>query len=394
MLPKYTIRVTSGFEITSRAYFDFIKENDLKRKISHLLGTVDYSDEKSLIKAAKNIKKTITEGDMPKKLIEEILKEYSLLSGVFQDAKVNLKLKNNDRIYKVKGEAMLFHSIEELWASLFHYQNIKDLKDLNIRNLGENLEITVEKADHKSQIVNINTGDQPILTATKVYVCLDEADLASATAKRQVDGVLFNSAKNIKAETLTKFANTFSPRPVIYHTSSVNFKAELETIKKIRHKLDLKNLWIILPLIRTMQELVETKQIINKIGLYRSPSFKIFMNIKIPSNVILIDKFIEAGIDGIFIDSNHLTSSILGIEENNDELIINSKNEAVLWTIEKVVKTAQKYHIPSILSNFSTSTLEHLIKLGITSVCVSSGEIERKRGEIAWIEGRILHGKN
>src|SRR3989344_9273169 len=92
------------------------------------------------------------------------------------------------------------------------------------------------------------------------------------------------------------------------------FKLELEAIKMVRNKKGFKNLWLMLPFVRTVKELEEVKKIISVENLHRSPSFKLWMMVEIPSNVILLDKFIEVGIDGVSIGSNDLTMLLLGTD--------------------------------------------------------------------------------
>jgi len=61
------------------------------------------------------------------------------------------------------------------------------------------------------------------------------------------------------------------------------------------------------------------KKIITSHGLSRSPSFKLWMMVEIPSNVILLDDFIDAGIDGVSIGSNDLTMLMLGLDRDNEK---------------------------------------------------------------------------
>ena len=151
-----------------------------------------------------------------------------------------------------------------------------------------------------------------------------------------------------------------------------------------------------LPFVRTVKELEEVKRLITEAGLYRSPSFKLWMMVEIPSNVILLDKFIEAGIDGISIGSNDLTMLTLGVDRDNTEVAreFNEENEAVLWSMEKVIKTAHKYHITSSLCGQAVLThpnlLEKLIEWGITSVSVSPDAITATREHVAEIEKNLL----
>jgi len=57
---------------------------------------------------------------------------------------------------------------------------------------------------------------------------------------------------------------------------------------------------------------------------------------EIPSNVILLDQFIDIGIDGISIGSNDLTMLTLGLDRDNSEVAkdFNALDPAVLWSLK------------------------------------------------------------
>lgn len=151
-----------------------------------------------------------------------------------------------------------------------------------------------------------------------------------------------------------------------------------------------------LPFVRTVRELVTAKKIISSAGLYRSESFKLWMMVEIPSNVILLDKFIYAGIDGVSIGSNDLTMLLLGTDRDNSEVAreFDEQNEAVLWALEHVIKIAHKHRITSSICGQAASSyphlLEKLVSWGITSVSVSPDAIENTRRTIMEIERKML----
>ncbi|EKD86764.1 MAG: hypothetical protein ACD_37C00154G0001, partial [uncultured bacterium] len=154
------------------------------------------------------------------------------------------------------------------------------------------------------------------------------------------------------------------------------FELEIEAIKQVRNKRGYKNLWLMLPFVRTPNELLQVKKIISGLGLYRSPSFKLWMMVEIPSNVILLEEFIAHGIDGISIGTNDLTMLILGTDRDNSEVAheFDERDPAVLWAIEKVIKTASKNKITSSICGQAASysdILDVAIKSGVTSVSVS-----------------------
>ena len=295
-------------------------------------------------------------------------------------------------------------------------------------------------------------------TATKLYVNLDEPELSKAISKRSVDGIGLLRAEFMMAnigihpkrmiaenrqkeyiEKLTsgivEFCKNFNPRPVIYRASDFKtneyrslkfgklyepeesnpmlgfrgagrylhspevFQMELEAIKIVRNKFNLKNIWLMIPFCRTPRELFEVKKLIAGAGLLRSPSFKLFMMAEIPSNVILLDKFIDVGIDGISIGSNDLTMLTLGLDRDNSEVSrdFNEMDPAMLWSLKRLITKAKKRGIMVGICGQAPSNhpdlVEKLVKWGITSISVSPDAIDHTREIIHWAENRNITKK-
>ncbi|MCL5746996.1 MAG: phosphoenolpyruvate synthase [Patescibacteria group bacterium] len=315
----------------------------------------------------------------------------------------------------------------------------------------------IYKGGHLTSNINktIVNPEDFVKTATKVYVNLAEPELAEKISQENVDGVgllraefmmagigvhpkkLIRDGKkhvfiNKLAEDLEMFCKPFGEKPVVYRASDFKtneyrsliggkdfepeepnpmlgyrgvfryihdpevFELELEAIKMVRNKMGHKNLWLMLPFVRTVKELEEVKKIINISGLQRSPTFKLWMMVEIPANVILLDEFINVGIDGISIGSNDLTMLLLGTDRDNDEVAseFNELNPAVLWAIEHVVKTARKRGITASLCGQAASTypslVEKLVEWGATSVSVSPDAVDKTRKFISDAEKRVF----
>jgi len=156
----------------------------------------------------------------------------------------------------------------------------------------------------------------------------------------------------------------------------------------------LKNLWMMVPFVRTPEELLEVKRIAAAQGLSRSPSFKLWMMVEIPSNVILLEDFIKVGIDGVSIGSNDLTMLTLGLDRDNNEIAyqFDETNPAVMKSIEKTIKTCKKNKVSSSICGQAPSqypdVVEDLVKWGITSISVNPDAIERSREIIASAENK------
>ena len=291
-----------------------------------------------------------------------------------------------------------------------------------------------------------------IETRTKVYVNLAEPDLADVVAARNCDGVGLLRAEFIVAqigehpqlaidegrsevyieklaEGLRKFASAFSPRPVVYRTTDFKtneyrnlrggekyeefeenpmigyrgasryirdidiFRLELEAIKRVRKQYP--NLWVMIPFVRTPLELAGVKRVMEQEGLARSPDFKLWMMAEVPSNALILDKFIDVGIDGISIGSHDLTQLVLGIDRDNERFAkeFDERNEAVAWALERLIKTANARGITSSICGQAPSDYpeltQKLVEWGITSVSVNPDVIDKARATIAQAEARL-----
>lgn len=172
------------------------------------------------------------------------------------------------------------------------------------------------------------------------------------------------------------------------------FELELKAIKKVREKMKLNNLNVMIPYVRTVKDLETIKSTIYKFGLRRSNTFKVFMMCELPSNVILIEDFIKVGIDGVSIGSDDLTTLVLGIDSENEDMEIefDERNPAVLWSLERVIKKCVKNKIPVSVCGKAPSKypdlVEKFVEWGVNSISVSPGAVDITREYIHKAENR------
>ncbi|MDO8621319.1 MAG: PEP/pyruvate-binding domain-containing protein [Candidatus Levybacteria bacterium] len=114
-----------AFIITSNAYTEFLKYNNLEIKIKHLLNSINYNDPKSIKDVAAHIKKYILAGQISKYLSKKIFKAYRQLGGILKDSAVNLEISYFDKhlsgknLKNIKGESTLLEKIKLIWSSIF-----------------------------------------------------------------------------------------------------------------------------------------------------------------------------------------------------------------------------------------------------------------------------------
>jgi len=134
--------VPEPFFISSEAYDEFIKSNNLKNEIMEIIKKINYSDVNSLNDASAKIKQKIMETKIPEKMEGEIIYAYKKLyggpllnldfvkpmelpfvavrsSGTMEDIKTASSAGQYETFLNVKGEPKLIEAIKKCWASLY-----------------------------------------------------------------------------------------------------------------------------------------------------------------------------------------------------------------------------------------------------------------------------------
>jgi pyruvate,water dikinase len=126
------------------------------------------------------------------------------------------------------------------------------------------------------------------------------------------------------------------------------FALECQAIKKVREEMGLKNLKVMIPFCRTVEEGKKVQEVMAKHGLKRGQNgLEVYVMAEIPANIILAEKFCQI-FDGFSIGSNDLTQLTLGIDRDSGGTLTvagvsNEKNEAVKDLIRQLIKVAKKY---------------------------------------------------
>ncbi|MBS7624436.1 phosphoenolpyruvate synthase [Candidatus Bathyarchaeota archaeon] len=317
------------------------------------------------------------------------------------------------------------------------------------------VEKVAEKVEAKPTAVV--AAEPYIVTGTKIYVNLGEPELAEKVAALPADGVgllrqefvwsseigehplyMIETGRaeefvNKLAEAFRKICAAFYPRPVVMRFSDFKsseyrelkggekyepvepsallgwrgasryydpkyieaFKLEIKAVKKVREEYGLKNLWVMIPFCRRVDELEKIIKIMEEEGLRRGPDFKVWLMAEIPSNCLLADKF-NKYIDGYSIGSNDLTMTILGCDRDNETVahLFDERDLAVKRAIRLLIKLAHRDgktvsicgQAPSVYPEFT----EFLVRSGIDSISVNPDVVVQTRKLVASIEQRIL----
>ncbi|MBI5225577.1 phosphoenolpyruvate synthase [Candidatus Micrarchaeota archaeon] len=293
------------------------------------------------------------------------------------------------------------------------------------------------------------------ITGTKMYVNLAEPDKADEIAEKYVDGVGLLRAEfmiaglgkhprmmieqgrqeeyiEALAKGLRKFCAAFYPRPIIYRATDFKtneyrnleggekyepkeenpmigyrgcfryikepevFALELEAIKKVRNQYGMKNLHLMLPFVRRVEDYRICKKLIEQSGLERNYDFKLGIMCEIPSNVVSAEEFCKAGVDFFSIGSNDLTQLTLGVDRDSPLVAedFDERDPAVMNSIKHVIEVCHRYGVKVGICGQAPSTYpefaEAIVRYGIDSISVNPDVIDITRRIIASAEQKVM----
>ena len=174
-----------------------------------------------------------------------------------------------------------------------------------------------------------------------------------------------------------------------------SFELECKAIKKVRNQFGLKNVKVMIPFCRTIEEGKKVQEIMAKEGLSRGKDeLEIYVMCEIPSNVILADEFSKI-FDGFSIGSNDLTQLTLGVDRDSEIVsdVYDERNAAVKMLIATVIAKAKKNEkkigicgqAPSDFPDFA----QFLVRCGIDSISLNPDTVIKTTLKIAEQEKKL-----
>ena len=234
---------------------------------------------------------------------------------------------------------------------------------------------------------------------------------------------------NILVENILKVVDVFYPKPVWYRTldsPTDEFKtldggenepdepnpmlgwrgirreldqdgilrAEFKAVKKL-HDQGYTNIGIMIPLAQHPDELKKAKRICEEEGLTPHKDIDFGMMVEIPAAAILIQDFIDVGIDFVSLGTNDLTQYTLAVDRNNEFVAKNYSEEhpAVMALIERTIKTCVENGVTCSICGQAGSkprVVEKLVAMGITSVSANTDAIAEVRHTVARAEQKLI----
>ncbi len=175
------------------------------------------------------------------------------------------------------------------------------------------------------------------------------------------------------------------------------FRLECRAILKVREEYGLTNVIVMLPFVRTPEELKKVKMIMGEEGLVQNKDFKIWIMAEVPAVVFQAEEFAQL-VDGFSIGSNDLTQLIMGADRDSGILnnmgYFDERNEPVKRAISILVKAAHKYKKTISICGQGPSQYpelaEFLVEQGVDSISVNPDTVLYTKKLVASVEKKIL----
>ncbi len=122
------------------------------------------------------------------------------------------------------------------------------------------------------------------------------------------------------------------------------FELECRALHRVREQMGLRNVQIMVPFVRTLQEARRVGELLAENGLQRGvDGLKLIMMCELPTNALLADQYLEF-FDGMSIGSNDMTQLTLGLDRDSAVIahLFDERDPAVKAMLSMAIKACRK----------------------------------------------------
>ena len=170
------------------------------------------------------------------------------------------------------------------------------------------------------------------------------------------------------------------------------FDLECHALRKVRDGMGLRNVKLMVPFCRTVEEGRRVVAVMAENGLVQGENgLEIYMMSEIPSNVVLAAEFAEV-FDGFSIGSNDLTQLVLGVDRDSELVahLFDERDPAVKATLAQAIRAARaagrKIGICGQAPSDYPEIARFLVEEGIDSISLDPDSVLRTLRDIGQLE--------
>ena len=125
---------------------------------------------------------------------------------------------------------------------------------------------------------------------------------------------------------------------------AAGFALECRAVKRVREEMGLRNVKVMIPFCRTLDEGRRVIAAMGEHGLRQGEAgLEVYVMCEIPANVVLAEEFLQI-FDGFSIGSNDLTQLTLGLDRDSETVarLFDERDGAVRWMIGRAIGAARR----------------------------------------------------
>jgi pyruvate,water dikinase len=165
-----------------------------------------------------------------------------------------------------------------------------------------------------------------------------------------------------------------------YDADSRLFEVELLALKNLQ-QAGYDNIQLMLPFVRTVEEVIVCRQRMAQIGLDDSPNFALWIMAEVPSVLFLLPAYAKAGVQGIAIGSNDLTQLLLAVDRDQPLMAsaYDERHPVVRMAIAHLIQQARQCRLTCSICGQAPvrhpEFVQELVSLGIDSISVEGSAL-------------------
>lgn len=278
-------------------------------------------------------------------------------------------------------------------------------------------EIVRQKIDMYRQEMEKHNGSEAGWHKSTIKVFLNIAD--SLKIERNVDGVIICGEKqndfDTKVMQVVEAALSCDPSPLIFklpdiqdnkggvrgtlrliHSSDL-LKKETEAILFARNKKHLLNVSVAIPFVRSVDEFLQIKRDLAALGVMRKGSLKLWLEAAVVENLINLDEYILAGLDGVILNLDELASWIGGYDHATEAGIFYRKQvRALIILVDQAIKKLHNAGVKVLVSGslaLHDDVLDYLVETYVYGICVDFAHAPDIKSHLNFLENRLVRSK-
>jgi pyruvate,water dikinase len=165
-----------------------------------------------------------------------------------------------------------------------------------------------------------------------------------------------------------------------YDVDSRLFEVELAALATLQ-RAGYDNLQLILPFVRTVEEVLVCQQHIRQAGLHRAEPFALWIMAEVPSVLFLLPAYAQAGVQGIALGSNDLTQLLLAVDRDQPTMAsaYDERHPVIQMAIAYLIQEAQRCGLTCSICGQAPvrhpDLIANLVAWGIHSISVETAAL-------------------